>query len=175
MFPNKGKQNQKWLPHPCLLGGPKEGGNATSPLQPRGSPNIRGQNQKWLPHPCLLGGPQVDGNATSPLHSRGSPKQRGTKSEVGTTPLPSQVPQKGRKCCVTLAFCGSLAKETKSKVAQLGARTKLWMCSPKEYHQKNFAEMVFLRRKTPLKPPIDHFKKGGGSKTPTPSDFSEPP
>ena len=22
-------QNQKWLPHPCLVGGPKEGGSAT--------------------------------------------------------------------------------------------------------------------------------------------------
>ena len=34
VFPNKGEQNQKWLP----LGGPKEGGNATSPLHSRGSP-----------------------------------------------------------------------------------------------------------------------------------------
>ena len=78
----------------------------------------------------------MGGNATSRLHSRGSPKQRGTKSELGTTPLPSREPKKGRKRYVTLAFWGSLAKGTKSKVAELGARTKLWMCSPKEYHQK---------------------------------------
>ena len=64
------------------------------------------QNQKWLPHTCLLGGPQVGGNATSPLHSRGSPKQRGTKSEVGTTRLPSGEPKNGHKCYVTLAFWG---------------------------------------------------------------------
>ena len=37
VVPNKGEQNQKWLPHPCLLGGPKEGGNATSPLHSWGS------------------------------------------------------------------------------------------------------------------------------------------
>ena len=37
-LPNKWKQNQTWVPHPCLLGGPKEGGNATSPLHSRGSP-----------------------------------------------------------------------------------------------------------------------------------------
>ena len=37
-IPNKGEQNQKWLPHPCLLGGPKDGGNATSTLHSRGSP-----------------------------------------------------------------------------------------------------------------------------------------
>ena len=28
-FPNKGGQNQNWLPHPCSLRGPKEGGSAT--------------------------------------------------------------------------------------------------------------------------------------------------
>ena len=32
VVPNKGEHNRKWLPHPYLLGGPKEGGNATSPL-----------------------------------------------------------------------------------------------------------------------------------------------
>ena len=37
-LPYKGEHNQKWLPHPCLLRGPKEGGNATSPLHSRGSP-----------------------------------------------------------------------------------------------------------------------------------------
>ena len=29
---------QKWLPHPCLVGGPQEGGSATEPLHSRGSP-----------------------------------------------------------------------------------------------------------------------------------------
>ena len=37
--------------------GPKEGGNAKSPLHSRGSPNKWGQNQKWPPKPCLLGDP----------------------------------------------------------------------------------------------------------------------
>ena len=54
VLPNKGKQNQKWLHHPCLLQGPKKGGNATSPLHSRGSPNKGEQNQKWLPHPYLF-------------------------------------------------------------------------------------------------------------------------
>ena len=86
VVPNKGEQNQKWLPHPCLLGGPKEGGNARSPLHSRGSPTPSAgskkqkrsptkekQNQKWLPQPCLLGGPKEGKIAPSPLHSRGSP------------------------------------------------------------------------------------------------------
>ena len=84
---NKGEQSQKWLPHFCLLGGPKEGENATAPLVSWGSPTpitackIRGgpnkgeQNQNWLSHPCLLGGPKEGRNATQPLHSRGSPKR----------------------------------------------------------------------------------------------------
>ena len=29
VVPNKGVQNQQGLPHPCLLGGPKKGRNAT--------------------------------------------------------------------------------------------------------------------------------------------------
>ena len=62
--PKKGQETQKWPPHPCLLGGPKEGGNATSPLHSWGSPTKGEQNQKWLPHPCLLGCPKEGGNAT---------------------------------------------------------------------------------------------------------------
>ena len=50
--------NQNWLPRPYLLGGPQVGGNATSPLHSRGSPNKGGQNQNLLPHPCLLGPPE---------------------------------------------------------------------------------------------------------------------
>ena len=80
------EQNQKkWLPHPGLLGGRKEGGVlggpqrqargknsevATSPRQSRGlkrgrncyeTPEFSGfpnQNQKWVPNPYILGGPQ---------------------------------------------------------------------------------------------------------------------
>ena len=36
--PNKGEQYQKWLPQGCLLGGPKVGASATSPLHSQGSP-----------------------------------------------------------------------------------------------------------------------------------------
>ena len=69
VVPNKGEENQKWLPHPYLLGGPEEGRNATPPLHSRGSPmpsagsqnsavvpNKGEQYQKWLPHTCLLRG-----------------------------------------------------------------------------------------------------------------------
>ena len=76
--PNKEGQNQKWLPHHCLLGGPREGGNALSPCilgDPQRQP--QGQYHKWLPHPCLLRGPKEGGSAMSPLHSRGSRDKRG--------------------------------------------------------------------------------------------------
>ena len=84
--PNKGEQNQKWLPTPCLLGGPKEGGNATSPLHSPGSPTPstgskirsgpqqRGTKSEVAASPCLLGGPKEGRNATSPLHSKPNAK-----------------------------------------------------------------------------------------------------
>ena len=119
--PKKGEQNQKWLPQPFLLGGPKEGGNATSPLHSRSSqtpnaqckirsgPQQRGTKSQVLPHAYLLGGPKEGGSATSPLHSQGSPmsstgstiisgpQQRGKKSEVLASPLASRGPKRGRK------------------------------------------------------------------------------
>ena len=81
------EENQNWLPHPCLLGCPKEGGNATPALHSRSViPNAKRseQNQKSsltkgneitighlkltfsasqkraerLGHPCILGDPQ---------------------------------------------------------------------------------------------------------------------
>ena len=77
--PKRAQKRAEMLHHPCILGGPqqrgqikagpKKGGNATSPLHSRGSPNKGGQKQNSLPKPCLLGGPQVGGNATSPLLS----------------------------------------------------------------------------------------------------------
>ena len=70
--PNKREQNQNWLPQPCLLGGPKVGGSATSPLHSQGSPTKGHKNQNRLPQLCLLAGPKVGESATSPLHSRGS-------------------------------------------------------------------------------------------------------
>ena len=58
-------ENQKRLPHPCLLGG------RTCYITPAflGGPQHRGENQKWLPQPRLLGGPKEGGIATKPVHS----------------------------------------------------------------------------------------------------------
>ena len=127
-------QNHKWLPHPCLLGGPKEvgfathpafsgspnakhvdkirsgsltlaffgdpieGESATPPLHSRGSPTkgTKSEVATSPPHPCLLGGQKEGGIATQPLHSQGSPtSSAGTKSQVGTSPLPSPGPKGG--------------------------------------------------------------------------------
>ena len=52
--PNKGRQNQNWLPHPCLLGGPKEGGSATSLLHSRGSPS-KGIKSELAASPIRVG------------------------------------------------------------------------------------------------------------------------
>ena len=115
--PNKGEQNQNWLPEPCLLGGPKVGGSAMSPLHSRGSPT-KGNKirigclshafsgaEKWaevLCHPCILGGPQ----------------QRGTKSELAASAMPFRDPKGGQKCSVTPAFSG---------VPHKGEQTQNWL------------------------------------------------
>ena len=122
------EQNQKWLPHPFILGSPKEKENATSPVHSRGSPTKRReQNQKWSPtkgnkissghptpafsgaqkraemlcHPCILGGPQH--------------QAWGAKSDMATLPLPSRGPKRGRKCYVTPAFSGIPNKEEQNQ------------------------------------------------------------
>ena len=177
-----GGQNQKW---------PINGQGGYITLAASGIPiaSKRGAKSevahkwaRWLHQPCRLGdphrfkaggkirsGPYMGKVATSPLPPRGSPPlQSGGQNQ--------KCPKKGGNATSPLHYGGSLAKGTKSKVAELGARTKLWMCSPKQYHEKKFAQMMFVCRKTPLKPPLrPFFKKGGFSKPPTLSDFSEPP
>ena len=132
-IPNKREQNQKWLPHPCFLGGPKEGKfyvnpafsgipNATRGEQSEVVPNKIEQNQKWLPHPCLLGNPKEGRNATSPLHSQGSPTKI-TKIQVATSALPFRGPSSGRKCYVTSAFL-EIAHDRRGEQNQKWSPTK---------------------------------------------------
>ena len=75
MAPNKEEQNLKWLPHLCLLMGPKEGGNATLRRHSRGSLEEGTKSEM----------------ATPPLHSPGSPApSAGSKNGSGP-------PKKGMK------------------------------------------------------------------------------
>ena len=85
----KGGQNQNWLPHNCLLGGPEMCRNATSPRHSRGSPNKGGQNQKWLPHTLPSRGPKRGRKCHVTPAFSGIAKQRGTKSKLAASPLPS--------------------------------------------------------------------------------------
>ena len=57
--PNRRGQNQKWLHHPCLLGGPKMGGLATTPLPSQGSPIEGDKFRRVYITPRLLG---IDGS-----------------------------------------------------------------------------------------------------------------
>ena len=81
VVPYKGVQNQKWLPQPCLLGGPEEGLNAMSPVHSQGSPT-----------------PSVGRKIKS------GPGQRGQKSKVAASPMPSRGPNRAHKCYVGRAF-----------------------------------------------------------------------
>ena len=73
--------------------GPKEGGNATSPLHSRGSPNNGGQNQKSKP---------TLGVTMMLLVSK-----RGFKDCPGFLNSTGRLgPKRGRKCYITPAFSG---------------------------------------------------------------------
>ena len=73
--------------------GPKEGGNATSPLHSRGSPKEGEQNQKSKPTPRV----------TMMHHAT----KRGFKDCPGFLNSTGRLgPKRGRKCYVTLAFSG---------------------------------------------------------------------
>ena len=118
--PNKREQNNIWLPQLCLLGGPKVGGSATSPLHSRGCPPKRdririgclkhafARAQKWtevLRHPRIVRGPQ----------------QSRTKSELAASAMPSRGPKSGQKCNVTPAF---------SRVPTKGEQNQNWLPQP---------------------------------------------
>ena len=62
--------------------------------------------------PTFLG-PQVGSIAKEDVRSWGSP-QKGTKSQVVTSPMPSQGPKNGRTCYITLAFLGVPQKGDKN-------------------------------------------------------------
>ena len=128
-------QNQKWLPHPCLLGGPKEGQSAMQPVHSRGSPNMGTKSEvaaSALPSWGPTSGPKCyvtyafsgvlkqgdkirSGCLTFAFSgaevlnnpcSLGAPKQ-GDKIRNGRlTPLPSRGAARGRNCYVTYAFSG---------------------------------------------------------------------
>ena len=117
-----GPKRAEMLPHPCLLGGPKQGGNATPPLHSRSSPTPSAGSTKsevvptkgnkirsgcltptflgpqkraeMLCHPCLLGGPKEGGNAMPLLHSRGSPTPSAGSKKTEVVPNKGEQKQK---------------------------------------------------------------------------------
>ena len=126
VVPNKEEQNQKWLPHTCLLGGPKEVSDATSPLHSRGSPTKGNEIRSGYITPAFRGGRKRAVMLHQPAFSRvdnakrGEQNQKwsttkGTKSEVAASPLPSRGPKGGRRCYVTPAFSGVPNKQERNQ------------------------------------------------------------
>ena len=113
-----------WLPHPCLLRGPKEGGNATSTLHSRGSPTkgskirsgarqsgkksdvatsrLPSYGPEGVPECYVI--PAFLGIPNKGEQNQNWSQQRGTKSEVATSPMPCRGPKGGRKCYATPEF-----------------------------------------------------------------------
>ena len=91
------RQNQKWLPHPCLLRGPKEGRNATYGAAFSGSPTPRTATKSV-----------VD---TSPLPSRGPIRGRNCYVTRAVTGLPNAKKRdQFRSGYLTPAFSGAKSR-----------------------------------------------------------------
>ena len=119
-IPNKGVQNQKSLPHPCLLGGQKRaemlhhlgivGGSSTKGTKIRSGCLTLAflgaqKGAEMLCHPFILG----DSQQTEP------------NSEEDASPLPSQGPTRWWKCDITPAFLG---------IPNKGMQNQKWLPSP---------------------------------------------
>ena len=134
----RGEQNQKWLPHPCLLGGPKKGGNALPPLPSQGAPMpskgskitngcltpdfLAAQKRaEMLHHPCMLGGPQR--------------KARGAKAQVVVAPQTSWQPNRGHNCYVPL-------RPRRSPTPSAGSKIRSGYLNPAFSGGKKRAEML---------------------------------
>ena len=118
LVPNKGEENQKGLPHFYLLGGPKEVGNAMSPVPSRGC------STKWST-------------------IRSGPQQRGTKSEVAASPPASRGPKARRQRYITCALSGVPEHGFKKGPHRAtGEKTLTWVLdgSGKPYHQCSLRE-----------------------------------
>ena len=72
MFPNKGGNKRKWLPHLCFFWGPKRGRKCYVTAAFSGVPNSkRGEEIRCVP------------------------QQRGKQTKVAASPLPSRGPTRG--------------------------------------------------------------------------------
>ena len=111
-------QTQKWLPHPCLLGGQEEGGIATQPLHSRRSPTPRAETSSEVATSTVpYRDPERGRNCYVIATLLGTAMARtGTKPEVVASPPPSRGPKRGRHCYVTPAFSGGPNPKSRDKI-----------------------------------------------------------
>ena len=102
---NEGEQNQKWLAHPCLLGGPQVGGVAPQPLRSKGFPTKGNKSRSGFLKPAISW-TQKRAELLHNPYTLGDPQQRRTKSEVVALPLRSGGPTRGPKCYGTPMIFG---------------------------------------------------------------------
>ena len=162
-------ENQKWLCHPCLLSGPKEGGIAISgmPIAKRGetirstyfTPDFSGAHKrtKVRPNPSNLGGPQRQARGQnqkwlSHLSLLGSPEE-GVSDMQPLHPRGHPTPSPGiRSGCLTPAFPG----------AQTSAQVRRDPCilgGPQRQARRE-------NQKSPSRPSLLECPEEGGTATP---------
>ena len=149
-LPQQQEQNQRWLHHPCLLGGPESGGMATQPLHSHGSPNTGNKIKSGYITPAFLGARNRREWLHNPYIVGGLPTI-GRKSEVATAPLPSWVPRIGRNGYITPAL---------SRVPQQWGQNQKWLHHPCFLGARNWAEWLhkphLLRGPRPMGTKSEH-------------------
>ena len=101
-------ENQKWLRHACLLGGPEEGANATKHLHSRGFPvkipqsQTKGEKIRSGYLTRAFSGAQKRAQMLRNTYILGGPQHKVRRENPKW--LPSWRPRRGRKCYATPAF-----------------------------------------------------------------------
>ena len=150
--PNKRVPKQKWMPHPCLLKGPKEGGNETAPLHSPGSPT----KVNKIINGCLtLAFSRAQERAEMLCHAYivGCPPQRGTKSKVAASRLQFQGPKRGRKRYITPPI---------SVVPNKGEQNQKWLPHPCLFKGPKGGSNATSRVLSPGSPTKGYQIKSGG-------------
>ena len=99
--------NQKWLPHPCFVGGPKEGGIATQPLHSRGPPTpTAGRKSELATSRLPSRGPKRGRRYNVTPTFSGVPNHNGNKITIDYLTLTFSRAQKRLNCYIIAAFSG---------------------------------------------------------------------
>ena len=148
--PQQRGQNQKWLPHPCLLGGPKEGGCYVKPAF-SGIPNKGNKIRSGYPTPAFSGVtskiwhiPNAQGALKTQLWNNKPLKMSGLSPPLPPLLVPTTMPPKerGQHTQHDMDLCNIFCNSCKCVLCD----TMIWSCMMSKFCVKEtyLAMMAFV-------------------------------